>query len=383
MKILAVMGTRPEAIKLAPVIHEIQRRSKSEDVRLKVCATAQHREMLDQMLDLFGIEADYDLDIMKPDQSPEDVFASVLGSVGEIIRGDTPDWVLVQGDTSTVAASALSAYYNRVRVGHVEAGLRSFDKWQPFPEEINRRIAGVMADAHFAPTDNAKNNLLAEGVPSDSIFVTGNTVIDAVRWVAQRPSQLKLMDAPESDEKLVLVTAHRRENFGQPLDDICTAIKGLAKRYRGEVRFVYAVHPNPLVRASVSRILADEPNVMLTDPLDYPTLIHLINMSHLVLTDSGGIQEEAPSLGKPVLVLREVTERPEGIEAGVASLVGTDVEIISKSVQRLIEDPVAYAKMSKSANPYGDGKASSRIVSALLGQRSDEFSSAVTAEAAS
>ena len=413
LKVFSVFGTRPEAIKLAPVIRELQRRSADGGLRSLVCVTAQHRQMLDQVLRLFNIVPDYDLNVMEDNQSPTQVASAVLARLEPILQAERPDWVLVQGDTTTVATASLAAFYARVKVGHVEAGLRTHDKWQPFPEEINRRVASVIADLHFAPTERARQNLLREGVPDEHIVVTGNSVIDALHWVAAQPAttevltllrQLEITEdgrgereqgnkgirekgedgawnlehgawSPEplvppllrtSAPLLILVTAHRRESFGQPLENICLALQDIATHYNGRVHIVYPVHLNPNVWEPVHRLLGDVPNVTLTPPLDYLPLVHLMKRSCLVLTDSGGIQEEAPSFGKPVLVLREVTERPEGVEAGTVKVVGVKREAIVRETVRLLEDGQAYAVMASAVNPYGDGRASERIVQALL-----------------
>ncbi len=367
--ILSVFGTRPEAIKLAPVIRELRRHP--GQITSKVCVTAQHRQMLDQVLSLFGIAPDYDLNVMEQNQSPSQVAAATLTRLEPVLQAVQPDWVLVQGDTITVAAASLGAYLARVRVGHVEAGLRTHDKWSPFPEEISRRIAGVIADAHFAPTELARSNLLREGVPENQIFVTGNTVIDALLWAAEQPFDLLTLspDAPLWDRpgvQLILVTAHRRESFGAPMEGICHALRELAVGGHGQVHIIYPVHLNPNVQEPVQRILGGVQNITLLPPIEYLPLVQLLKRAYLVLTDSGGIQEEAPSLGKPVLVLREVTERPEGVEAGTAKVVGTDTHRIVEEARRLLSDRSAYDAMAHAVNPYGDGKASARIVSALL-----------------
>ena len=371
-KVLTIFGTRPEAIKLAPVIRELERQAGDGGPESIVCVTAQHRQMLDQVLELFGIVPDYDLNVMEGNQTPTQVAAAVLARLEPILRDVRPDWVLVQGDTTTVAAASLAAFYARTRVGHVEAGLRTHDKWQPFPEEINRRVAGVIADLHFAPTERARQNLLAEGVPAERILVTGNPVIDALQWVAAQPLgegepgfDRELLE--KGDGRLILVTAHRRENLGAPLENICLALRDLAERYEGRLRIVYPVHLNPNVWGPVHRLLGGVRNITLTPPLDYLPLVHLLKRVHLVLTDSGGIQEEAPGLGKPVLVLREVTERPEAVEAGTVRLVGTDRARVVAETVRLLEDEEAYARMARAVNPYGDGKAAGRIVGGLLG----------------
>lgn len=362
LKVLSVFGTRPEAIKMAPVVKELERRPAQFVSR--VCVTAQHREMLDQVLRLFDIRPDHDLDIMQDDQSLSQVTAAVFSRLDPVIAAERPDWVLVQGDTTTVMAAALVAFYHRVKVGHVEAGLRTGDKHRPFPEEINRRVAGAVADLHFAPTETARQNLLREGVAPDRIQVTGNPVIDALRLVAERPydpADGPLRDIPW-DRRLILVTAHRRENFGRPLEEICCALREIARAYPGDVHIVYPVHRNPHVQEPARRILDGVPGVTLTDPLDYAPLVYLMKRSYLVLTDSGGIQEEAPGLGKPVLVLREVTERPEAVEAGTARLVGADRARIVEWTRRLLDDRDEYERMAHAVNPYGDGRAAERIV---------------------
>ncbi len=374
MKVLSVFGTRPEAIKMAPVIQEL--RKYADEIEALTCVTAQHREMLDQVLNLFGIRPDYDLNVMADNQTPTQVAAAVLAGMEPILQRERPDWVLVQGDTTTVAATALAAFYAGVKVGHVEAGLRTHDKWHPFPEEINRRIAGVIADLHFAPTERSRRNLLREGVADAQVLVTGNTVIDALHWVADLPFDVSSLPLPSPvfdnpNIRLILVTAHRRENFGKPLENICMALRDIAERFKESVHVVYPVHLNPNVHAVVHRWLDGVPNITLLPPLEYLPLVHIMKRAYLILTDSGGIQEEAPSLGKPVLVLREVTERPEAIEAGTVKLVGTDRKRIVSEVIRLLEDEFVYHQMAQSVNPYGDGQASRRIVSALLGREVD------------
>jgi UDP-N-acetylglucosamine 2-epimerase (non-hydrolysing) len=367
MRILSVFGTRPEAVKMAPVIMALGR---TPGIESHVCTTAQHREMLDQVLHLFDIRPDVDLDLMREDQSLAELGAAIFKDLDPVLATIKPDWVLLQGDTTTVAVTALLAYYRRIRIGHIEAGLRTYDKWQPFPEEINRRVAGISADLHFAPTEWARQNLLREGVPEAAITVTGNPVIDALQIVARQPApeevlqlQRQLQFGPDG-KRLVLVTAHRRENFGEPLEGICSALKQLAGR--GDVEIIYPVHLNPNVQETVYREMKDQPHVCLLPPLDYLPLIHLMKRAYLVLTDSGGIQEEAPAFGVPVLVLRQVTERPEGVEAGVLKLVGTDPRRIVQEANRLLDDPRAYALMARAVNPFGDGKAAARIVQALL-----------------
>lgn len=366
IRVLSVFGTRPEAIKMAPVVIEL---GKHEDRILShVCVTAQHRQMLDQVLKLFGIVPRYDLNVMRDAQSPTQVAAAVLAGIEPILDAERPDWMLVQGDTTTVMAASLAAFYAGVRVGHVEAGLRTYDKHHPFPEEVNRRLASVVADLNFAPTESARKNLLGEGVPDETIYVTGNPVIDALqiaRNMPYDPGSGPLQDVPW-DRRIILVTAHRRESFGEPLERICEALKEIAALHANDVHVVYPVHLNPRVQEPVHRILAGVRGVTLTSPLDYLALVHLMNRATLVLTDSGGIQEEAPSLGRPVLVLRNVTERPEGVEAGTARLVGTDRDRIIEETTRLLRDREEYDRMARAVNPYGDGRAAQRIVQAIL-----------------
>ncbi len=364
-KILCVFGTRPETIKMAPVIRELRRRRSRAEV--KICVTGQHREMLDQMLALFDIQPDYDLNIMREGQSLTEVTTAVLTHLDPVLVKEKPDWVLVHGDTTTTMAAGLVAFYHRVKVGHVEAGLRTGNKLNPFPEEMNRKIVDGLCDLHFAPTEGARQNLLRGGIPDVSIRVTGNTVIDALRWVTALPSPAHLGAwVPPPSSRLVLVTAHRHENFGPPLENICRALREIAERYRGEVHIVYSVHLNPNVQGLVYRMLAGVPNITLLPPLGYRELVGLLKRSYLVLTDSGGIQEEAPGLGKPVLVLREVTERPEAVDAGTVKLIGTDSERIVAETTRLLEDRSEYARMARAVNPYGDGHAAERIVQSLL-----------------
>jgi UDP-N-acetylglucosamine 2-epimerase (non-hydrolysing) len=373
IKVLSVFGTRPEAIKMAPVIRELKRRSINSGFRSVVCVTAQHRQMLDQVLNLFEIVPDYDLDVMQENQSLIQVASAVMSRLEPILQAEKPDWVLVQGDTTTAAAASLPAFYFRIKVGHVEAGLRTHDKWHPFPEELNRRVAGIISDLHLAPTERARQNLLREGIPDNFIVVTGNPVIDALHWVASLPFNVRSLNVkpevlPGDDVKLILVTAHRRENFGHPIENICLALNDIAKRYDGRVRIVYPVHMNPNVWEPVHRLLGDVPNIYLLPPLDYLPLVHLMKLCYLVLTDSGGIQEEAPGLGKPVLVLREVTERPEAVEAGRVRVVGTSREKIVGEAVKLLENSDAYEKMARAKSPYGDGYAAEGIVKALLGE---------------
>ncbi len=363
MKILSIFGTRPEAIKLAPVLTALNKYK----VNSLVCVTAQHREMLDQVLALFRICPAYDLAIMQPNQSLAELTARALTKLDEVLRQEKPDWVLVQGDTTTAMVGALAAFYHQIKVGHVEAGLRSFDKYQPFPEEINRKIATSISDLHFAPTEVSRQNLLREGVPAANIVVTGNTVIDALLQVAEKPYDWDTspLAAIPRDKRIVLVTAHRRENFGAPLQNICAALRTIAERY-ADVHLVYPVHLNPNVQSVVHQSLGPLSNVTLLEPLAYLPLVQLMKQSYLVVTDSGGIQEEAPGLGKPVLVLREVTERPEGVAAGTVKLVGTTPETIVRQMELLLTDNAEYDRMARAVNPYGDGRASERIVTKLL-----------------
>ena len=368
MKILSVFGTRPEAIKMAPVVKAL---AEDPSFDAKVCVTAQHRQMLDQVLELFAIQPDFDLDLMKADQTLGDITGNVLHGMEGIFAQWQPDMVLVHGDTTTTLAAALSSYYAKVPVGHVEAGLRTGDKYSPWPEEMNRHLAGALADVHFSPTEKARENLLHEGIAPESIHVTGNTVIDALLTVEERiRSDADLRGRLERhfpfldpQKYLVLVTGHRRENFGSGLENICQAIATLARR--DDVQVVYPVHLNPHVQEPVRRILSDLSNVFLLKPQDYLSFVYLMHRCTLVLTDSGGIQEEAPSLGKPVLVMRDTTERPEALEAGTALLVGTDRARIVREVSRLLDAPEAYRTMAEAHNPYGDGTAARRIATFL------------------
>jgi UDP-N-acetylglucosamine 2-epimerase (non-hydrolysing) len=367
LKVLTVLGTRPEAIKLAPVIIELERQP--DRFVSRVCATAQHRQMLDQVLTLFDIDPDYDLDIMASGQSLAEVTASAVKGLDPVIAREQPDIVLVQGDTTTAFCGALTAYYHRVRVGHVEAGLRTGHKYAPFPEEINRCLITRLADYHFTPTERAREALIGEGVVESSVFLTGNTVIDALIWVRERVREVrpKLLDglAEAIDgRQMVLVTGHRRESFGQGFENICHAIREVADVFP-DVVFVYPVHLNPNVREPVSRILDKHERIHLIEPLSYAPFVWLMDHAAIVLTDSGGVQEEAPSLGKPVLVMRETTERPEGIVAGNALLVGVQRERIVGELARLLRNPEQRAAMGRVSNPYGDGKAAVRIVETL------------------
>jgi len=368
-RLLIVFGTRPEALKCFPVV-----RAALADSRFvtQVCVTAQHRDMVDQVIELTGIPVDYDLDIMSPGQTLFDVTARVLTGMERVLTESKPDIVMVQGDTTTAMAAALAAFYKRIPVAHIAAGLRSHNIDSPFPEELNWRIAGDIARWHFAPTSEARDNLIAEGKEPSHIFVTGNTVIDTLLHFSGAMDDDGLMRAElaarfpflDPGKKLILVTGHRRENFDGGIDRICTALKILATR--GDVQIVYPVHPNPNVRGVVETQLSDVPNIHLISPQDYLPFLYLQKQSYLVLTDSGGVQEEAPSLGKPVLVMRENTERPEGVAAGTARLVGTDVDKILSNANRLLDDPAAYRSMAERHNPYGDGRTSARIIEELL-----------------
>ena len=373
IKVLSVFGTRPEAIKIAPIVRLL---TQTPGVESSVCVTAQHRQMLDQVLALFQIQPNYDLDLMRDNQSLAEISASIFTHLDPVLTDFKPDWVLVVGDTATVVTTSLLAYYRRIKVGHIEAGLRTHNKWHPFPEELNRRIATVVADLHFAPTEWSKANLLREGIDEKNIVITGNPVIDAMGFVVRQeePQEItalleRLRTRERATRKLILVTAHRRENFGKPFENICHAIKELATRE--DVEIVYPVHLNPNVQEPVHRILKGLPRITLLPPLDYRPMVHLMKHAKLLITDSGGLQEEAPSLGIPVLVLRETTERPEGIEAGTLKLVGTETSQIVREAQHLLDDPIAHAKMAKAVNPYGDGHAAERIIQALM--NSSEF----------
>lgn len=362
VRVVCVVGTRPEAIKMAPVILALKATSWCE---CRVLATAQHRQMLDQVLALFGIVPDVDLDMMRPNQSLPDLTARLLTAVDRVLEDERPHAVLVQGDTTTVMATALACFYRRIPVGHVEAGLRTGDMANPFPEEMNRVLAGRLSHWHFAPTEGAKNNLLAEGFAPESIYVTGNTVIDALLDVSSRVGPAAPAEAHVAhDARVVLVTTHRRENFGAPLRAICDAIRELAARYQDAV-FVVPVHPNPNVREVVLARLGDTSNVRLISPLDYLPFVQMMMRADIILTDSGGVQEEAPALGKPVLVMRTETERPEAVEAGVVRLVGADRSVIVRELSALMDNPDVYRRMARGVSPYGDGHAAARIVEIL------------------
>ncbi len=365
--LLFVFGTRPEAIKMAPLVWKLK--TEAEHFEVIVCVTAQHREMLDQVLDFFDITPDYDLNIMQPGQDLFSLTSRLLLGLKPILEEVQPDLVLVHGDTTTTMVSSIASYYSNLRICHVEAGLRTGNKWAPFPEEINRKITGVLTDLHLAPTERAKQNLLAEGVREEQIVVTGNTVIDALYTGLEiieekKPASIQQLDSLMDPEKrMILVTGHRRENFGQGFLDICHALREIADR--GDVQVIYPVHLNPNVQKPVYEILGNHPAIKLIDPQPYEAFIHLMNRSHLIITDSGGVQEEAPSLGKPVLVMRETTERPEAVEAGTVILVGTDRQKIVMECRLLLDDEKAYEEMSMKHNPYGDGKACERIADYL------------------
>ncbi|MGD9612718.1 MAG: non-hydrolyzing UDP-N-acetylglucosamine 2-epimerase [Kiritimatiellia bacterium] len=368
---LVVLGTRPEAIKLAPVVRELKRRRR--EFRCVLATTSQHREMLAPMLDFFGLAPDHDLAVMRPDQQLGELTGRVLAGLDRVLEAERPDWVVVQGDTTTAMAAGLAAFYRRVRLAHVEAGLRTNDKDSPFPEEINRRLVGVLADLHFAPTDRAVRNLRREGIAPAQIVRTGNTVTDALIWAAgknrREPPRLPAgLPPPAKGRKLVLVTGHRRENFGGGLEQICRALKAAAAA-RPELDFVYPVHLNPHVKEPVYRLLSGHPQLFLVPPVEYPVLVALLKRAWLVVTDSGGIQEEAPTFGVPVLVTRDTTERPEGIRAGNARLVGTDGAAIRRWIERLAAAPAVHARMAQARNPYGDGHAAARIVDRLAAAR--------------
>ena len=361
MKILIIFGTRPEAIKMAPLVLRLR-----QSLEVKVCVTGQHRQMLDQVLGLFQIVPDYDLNLMKPNQNLANLTAEVLNGVTQILQKRKFDWVLVQGDTTSTMAGAMAAFYQKVRVGHVEAGLRTYNLNSPFPEELNRQVTSKMAQLHFAPTAESKQNLLKEGFSENNISITGNTVIDALHWVLEHSTPLDLalpIDLQQS--RMILVTGHRRENFGEGFQQICEALQTIALQ-QPDVQIVYPVHLNPNVLEPVNRILSNLQNIHLLEPLEYPQFVHLMNQSALILTDSGGVQEEAPSLGKPVLVMRDTTERPEAVQAGTVKLVGANQRTIVDETIRLLNDSEAYRKMAFAHNPYGDGTASNKIMDALM-----------------
>jgi UDP-N-acetylglucosamine 2-epimerase len=365
LKVLTVFGTRPEAVKMAPLVQELRRHKKIDS---KVCVTAQHRQMLDQVLNIFDIVPDYDLDIMHDRQSLVDITTRALEGLGKVLDQFNPDIVLVHGDTTTTFVGSLASFYKKISVGHVEAGLRTFDKYSPFPEEMNRRLTSTIADLHFAPTNTNKTNLLKEGVSKDRIFITGNTVIDALNTTIKDDYVFEnefLKNLDFSDGRYITVTAHRRENLGKPLINICKALKFIADKY-SDVRIVYPVHLNPAVWEIAEKILGTNKNINLIDPIDVQDMHNLMNKSYLIMTDSGGLQEEAPALGKPVLVLRKETERPEAIAAGTVKLAGTDEKNIISLCSALMDSKEEYDKMAKAVNPYGDGNASKRTVNAIM-----------------
>lgn len=369
-RILTVFGTRPEAIKLFPLVHALER---DERFVSRVCVTGQHRGMLDQVLEISGVSPDHDLDLMQPDQTLDSLTANLLMGIGKVLDAERPDWVVVQGDTATAMSGALAAYYRKIPVAHVEAGLRSGNIHHPWPEEVNRKIIGSFAALHCAPTQTSAQALLAENVDPATVHVTGNTVIDALHWITARikedatlASGLAQLESRFAGRRVIGVTSHRRENFGDGMKSIADAIRRIAAR--PDVAVIYPVHLNPNVRSVMQAELAGLDNVALIEPLDYPHFARLIAMSHLMLTDSGGVQEEAPALGKPVLVMRETTERPEGVEAGTARLVGTDADRIVAETFRLLDDGSAYAEMARAHNPFGDGRSAARILDLLAGR---------------
>ncbi|WP_044436736.1 non-hydrolyzing UDP-N-acetylglucosamine 2-epimerase [Acinetobacter ursingii] len=369
-KILLVFGTRPEAIKMAPLVKELHKYP--DDFEVKVCVTGQHRDMLDQVLKLFDLKPDFDLDIMKAGQDLTDVTIKILSGLKELFTNYQPDIVLVHGDTTTTFATSLACYYKKIKVGHIEAGLRTGDLYSPWPEEGNRKLTGIISDLHFAPTEQSKRNLLLENIDKDKIFITGNTVIDSLFLILNKINsdgslQIKLenkFSCIDFKKKIILITGHRRENFGGGFENICNAISILAQSNK-DIQFVYPMHLNPNVREPVNRLLSNKENILLIEPLEYLPFVYLMSKSYLILTDSGGIQEEAPSLGKPVLVMRDTTERPEAVEAGTVKLIGAVKKNIVQESQLLIENKEEFLKMSTAHNPYGDGKASQRIVEIL------------------
>ena len=365
MNILFIFGTRPEAIKMAPLIKEFQKDSIFD---VKVCVTAQHRQMLDQVLGLFEIKPNFDLDLMKPNQDLYDITSNVLLGLRHIYKEYKPDLVFVHGDTTTTLAASLASFYQKIPVAHIEAGLRTNNIYSPFPEEINRQLTSKLATYHFAPTESSKKNLLKEGIEEKNIYVTGNTVIDALLNVAKNVQlkNIKIDGYEVTNKKIILVTGHRRENFGDGFLNICRALKEIAADHQ-DIDIVYPVHLNPNVQKPVFELLSDIPNIYLIKPLDYEPFVYLMSKSYIILTDSGGVQEEAPSLGKPVLVMRDTTERPEAVEAGTVKLVGTDKDLIVKSINELLNNQEMYKRMSEAHNPYGDGKACDRIVNIIKG----------------
>lgn len=368
IKVISVFGTRPEAIKMAPLVKELEKREEIESI---VCVTAQHRQMLDQVLETFDIKPDYDLNIMKQGQTLGDVTTRALNGLEEVIKKESPNIVLVHGDTTTTFAGALAAFYNKIDIGHVEAGLRTFDKYSPFPEEMNRQMVDCMTDMYFAPTELSKKNLIDEGKDESKIYVTGNTAIDAMSTTVDKNYKHKELDWINDNERMILLTAHRRENLGDPMRHIFKAIKRIVDEF-DDVKVIYPIHMNPKVREVANEVFEGCNKVRLIEPLEVFDFHNFQNKSYMILTDSGGIQEEAPSLGKPVLVLRDTTERPEGIDAGTLKLVGTDEEVIYRETKLLLEQSKEYEKMSKASNPYGDGFASKRIVDAIINRYKNE-----------
>jgi len=369
LKILTVFGTRPEAIKMAVLVNKLKQ---EKNIESRLCVTSQHREMLDQVLNLFSIKPDYDLNIMKPNQTLSEITSSILVKLSEIFNLYKPDYVLVHGDTSTTLAASLASYYQKINIAHIEAGLRTYNNYSPWPEEINRRVTSVLAEKHYAPTENAKKNLLQEYIPESKILVTGNTVIDSLLTITEKlkndknilASMQSLFEFLNPQKKLILVTGHRRESFGEGFENICKALLTISKR--DDVEICYPVHMNPNVEKPVTEMLKGQKNIFLTKPYDYLPFVYLMNRSMIILTDSGGIQEEAPSLGKPILVMRENTERPEAVHAGTVKLVGTNIEKIIFETKNLLDNKEYYESMSTAVNPYGDGKATDRIIKDLL-----------------
>lgn len=365
MKVLTVFGTRPEAIKMAPLVKRLNEEAEIESV---LCVTAQHREMLDQVLELFGLVPDYDLNIMKQNQTISQITSNVLMGLEDVLKKEKPDIVLVHGDTTTTFAASLAAFYQQIKVGHVEAGLRTHDKYSPYPEEMNRILTGHIADLHFAPTERNRQNLLSEAIPDEAIFITGNTVIDALLQVAGKPYSFEdetLKEIDFENRRVITVTCHRRENLGENMEQIFSAIRDIAAEFE-DTEIIYPVHMNPKVRETAARVLGNAGRIHLIEPLQYQPFVNLMARSHLIITDSGGMQEEAPSLGKPVLVVRKETERPEAIEAGTVKLAGVSRDTIYQMTKELLTDEEAYGNMARAVNPYGDGHACERIAGVLL-----------------
>ncbi len=365
IKVVSVFGTRPEAVKMCPLVLELEKREEIESI---VALTGQHRSMLDSVMEEFGVTADFNLNIMRPSQTPTTIVSDVLIGLDEVLKKTEPDIVLVHGDTTTSFAAALTAFHLQIPVGHVEAGLRTYDKYSPFPEEMNRNLTGRIAELHFSPTEKNRENLIKEGIPEDKIYVTGNTVIDTFKYTVEENYEFKspeLKNIDFSDGRYITLTAHRRENQGEGIASICRAVLSLTEKYP-DIKFVYPVHLSPAVRNTVMPMLSGNDRIILTDPLDLRDMHNLISRSYMVMTDSGGIQEEAPSLGAPVLVLRAETERPEAVTAGTVKVIGTDTDVIIKEASTLLSDDAEYARMARSINPYGDGHASERIADAII-----------------